>query len=328
MRPLVISCDTEEGVRRRARINFEHDVLSATLPETLPAEWLARYGSSVYGAGERTRLAIMACFHSHLRVWQRVVGSESGVLVVEDDALWLPSAAPLPEAFPGFTYVAAKLNHPTTFVKNDSRELRATARALSPGLQPVDDARYSLSGTCAYYVDPSTARWLLEQAARLRMMRPVDGWLRKLMRLHARPRWLLAPSPFVCCSFSSISRGQFRYLENYVLRSNRRTAQRALESHGLMTKEDFERHFLSQVKSSPSSLRFFRECGQAPRMPPRARFVFFESAARRRGAAPSSPEQPRAAPSSPRTAPNSPEQPRTAPNKPPSSPEQPQERLV
>ena len=100
MRPLVISCDTEEGVRRRARINFEHDVLSATLPETLPAEWLARYGSSVYGAGERTRLAIMACFHSHLRVWQRVVGSESGVLVVEDDALWLPSAAPLPEAFP------------------------------------------------------------------------------------------------------------------------------------------------------------------------------------------------------------------------------------
>jgi len=254
MRPLVISCDTEEGARRRARLNFEHDVLSATLPETLPAEWLARYGSSVYGAGDATRLAIMACFHSHLRAWQRAVDGGSGVLVVEDDALWVPTAAPLPESFPGFTYVAAKLNHPTTFVKNDTKELRATARALPPGLQPVDDASYSLTGMCAYFIDPPTATWLLEQFGRLRMIRPVDGWLRKLMRLHAWPRWLLAPSPFVYCSFSSISRGQFRYLENFVLHSNRRAAQRALEAHCLMGKKDFERHFAKKKSTSTEAV--------------------------------------------------------------------------
>ena len=79
------------------------------------------------------------------------------------------------------------------------------------------------------------------------------------MRLHAWPRWLLAPSPFVYCSFSSISRGQFRYLENYVLLANRRAAQRALEAHGLMVKKDFERHFLRDDEECPDAPGLFAE---------------------------------------------------------------------
>lgn len=243
LRPLLLTCDTEEGARRRLRVNFPHDLFWGTIPATLPRSWLDRFPSTVYQASDSTRLSITACFCSHVRIWEEVARSEQGVLVVEDDALLLPDARPLPEAFPGFTFVAAKLNHPETYSKNSTRELKAMSRALPEGVHPVRDDLYSLSGCCAYYVDAPTAQWLLERFMELRFVRPVDGWLRKLMRRHRWPRWLLAPSPFVHVSHSSITRGQFTYYENYFLHRSHAAAQRALEAHGLMDRQTFQRTF-------------------------------------------------------------------------------------
>ena len=46
--PLVLSCDTEDGSRRRARLNFEHEIFWGTTPEMLPPEWLHRFPTCAY----------------------------------------------------------------------------------------------------------------------------------------------------------------------------------------------------------------------------------------------------------------------------------------
>ena len=242
--PVVLSCDTKDGSRRRARLNFVHEIFWATTPETLPLEWLQRFKTCAYKTGETRRLALMSCFHSHMRIWQRIKESNEGLLICEDDVLWKRDAGPLPTFPSGITYIGGKLNHPTNFEKFRQADLKALVASLEPGLQPFDDDRYSITGTIGYYVDPASAIWLLQQFEHLRVMRHVDCWLRKLLRKHAWPRSLLVPSPVVHCGISNIaSCGALVYVENYVLHKDKENAKKSLVALGLMDRRSFDEVF-------------------------------------------------------------------------------------
>ena len=84
----------------------------------------ARPPTIVYQASDAARLALTTCFHSHFRIWRGGAESGVGTPVVEEYALWISSAAPLPSSFSALTFVAGKLNLPTTYSEKVSRSFK------------------------------------------------------------------------------------------------------------------------------------------------------------------------------------------------------------
>jgi hypothetical protein len=244
----VISCDDDEGARRRARLNFRHEVWPATTPATLPRLWRARFdGRCAYKkALPATCDLISACFHSHVRLWRRLAaddgdggGAGAGAVICEDDVLLKPGAL-LPEALPGFTYLAGIVCHPTRLDRGQragDRRALCDALDLVPGLHAIDPDRCALNGTFAYYLDADTARWLLRKVDELRSFRHLDAWLRKVLPRWHRPTWLLYPAAFVHSGRSTVVPGRFLFVDDYVCHSDPRRAEEELRRLGLSEEE-------------------------------------------------------------------------------------------
>ena len=171
---LVVSLASDEGLRRRQCLNFEHEIVEAQ-PAPMWLTLLGRYKKHVD--------AIRSGCFSHYLAWQELVRLGQSGVVLEDDAQRVrPDISYSSAMFPmdGFTLLGGAIRTPGAWARESSEfvengRIMDVVTSLRPGVNRVQGFRWTNS--IAYFLPLDVAKQLIALVDANPKMRIIDIWL-------------------------------------------------------------------------------------------------------------------------------------------------------
>ena len=200
---LVISLNSEEGNKRKQRLNFEHELREGVLGSQCYQSWRSRFSQRRYK--DATFAAVVGGFQAHLNVWKEVaqLPEGQGVVVLEDDAFKvrpIPDMSIMtrkPDQAPGIVLLGGALRYGgawseemQSWVKNNAwYKTFSDLTECFNSMTKINTKKWTMC--ISYFLDAGTANMLVKEVEKGAKLKAVDVWL------NSYTRGLIFPGVFV-----------------------------------------------------------------------------------------------------------------------------------